>query len=694
MIGGNAKIEAANDPNTTNTISALISRGDFYVKENATLTIDSNGGGISSDGKIFIAGNTDVLPEENEQGAPYVNITSYNTPINGNNGVDISGSSEVTAKATYNSALAISSFYGDINLGGRLNLTGGGSQPTVACGVYNVYPGDIIDSSDCDITVTGDLTISNGAIGIAITGSGNINIENANVTLEDVQSGLFTRNSGIYSDAEINGGYITINNSSLSIADSSMGIYTNSIKGETEVAIKNSEVLVNSANWGIYTTGDLLVENSTIECCPTNASNRSIGVSGNITYNYASGLHQIVAGTTKDSATIISGTEEDSHLTDPYVRIESRDRIPASDISLNSTNLHLYTNIDPKSYALVADIEPKDTTDTIIWNSEDSSVATVDNNGVVKAVGDGTTTIMATIGDIKATCEVSVSTYHYTGSYNYPVNIDDVENGSLSVAKEDQWATKGEEITVTVVPDEGYMLNELTIISNGKEIEYIDNGDSTITFTMPEGAVNIEPSFVVDPNYEKPTDPEDPIEPSMPFIDVNADDWFYDAVQYVFDKGIMTGTGATTFEPGTSTTRGMIVSILHRLEGSPVVTNENFSDVIIDDWYGQAVAWASSEGIVGGYGDGTFQPEKDITREEMASILYRYSLYKGYDVSDRADLSGYTDAPSAWAMEVMQWANAEGVINGMTDTTLDAQGNATRAQVAAMFQRYLENVSQ
>lgn len=635
-----------------------------------------------------------MLPEENEQGAPYIEIASNSTAINSADDISISGSSEINAKISNIWSSVISSFYGDFNLGGKLNLTGTTGQPTIACGLYNRFP-DSIQCEDCNITITGDLTLDTGLIGIAISGSGDIDIDNAKIDMKNINMrGLYTRNSNGDPDAEINGGYITINNSSLSIADSAMGIYTNSIKGETGITIRNSEVVINSSQSGVSTTGNLLIEESTVECIPSLDSNQSITVGGDITYNYASGLHQIVAGTTKDSATIIPGSEEDSHLTDPYVRIESRDRIPANDISLNSTNLHLYTNIDPKSYALVADIEPKDTTDTIIWSSEDSSVATVDNNGVVKAVGDGTTTIMATIGDIKATCEVSVSTYHYTGSYNYPVNINDVENGSLSLAKEDQWATTGEEITVTVVPDKGYMLNELTIISNGKEIEYIDNGDGTITFTMPEGAVNIEPSFVVDPNYEKPTDPEDPIEPSMPFIDVNADDWFYDAVQYVFDKGIMTGTGATTFEPGTSTTRGMIVSILHRLEGSPVVTNENFSDVIIDDWYGQAVAWASSEGIVGGYGDGTFQPEKDITREEMASILYRYSLYKGYDVSDRADLSGYTDAPSAWAMEVMQWANAEGVINGMTDTTLDAQGNATRAQVAAMFQRYLENVSQ
>lgn len=156
----------------------------------------------------------------------------------------------------------------------------------------------------------------------------------------------------------------------------------------------------------------------------------------------------------------------------------------------------------------------------------------------------------------------------------------------------------------------------------------------------------------------------------------------------------MTSTSSNTFEPDTTTTRGMIVSILHRLEGSPTVTGIDFTDVDYSDWYGQAVAWASSEGIVGGYGDGTFQPNKAITREEMASILYRYAAYKGIDVAARADLSKYSDANQigTWATEVMQWANAEGLINGMTETTLEPQGNATRAQVADMMERFLENI--
>lgn len=261
------------------------------------------------------------------------------------------------------------------------------------------------------------------------------------------------------------------------------------------------------------------------------------------------------------------------------------------------------------------------------------------------------------------------------------------ENGTVTVSPKS--ASKGDTVTITVDPDEGYVLDELTVTdSKGEKVELTKVSDTKYTFTMPRSRVTIEATFVEDPDYVEP-DPSTSV--ADIFDDIQPGAWYEDAVQFAYDEGIMTGTSKTTFEPNTTTTRGMIVSILHRLEGNPVVTEEAFSDVSADDWYGKAVAWASSEGIVGGYGDGTFQPNKAITREEMASILYRYAQYKDQDVSARADLTKYTDADQvgAWAEEVMQWANAEGLINGMTEDTLVPQGNATRAQVAAMFQRYL-----
>lgn len=182
----------------------------------------------------------------------------------------------------------------------------------------------------------------------------------------------------------------------------------------------------------------------------------------------------------------------------------------------------------------------------------------------------------------------------------------------------------------------------------------------------------------------------------IPFTDVKEADWCYEAVQYVYKNGMMNGTGDTTFSPNASTTRGMIVTILHRMEGTPYAAGEKYTDVAAGRYYTDAVAWASANGIVGGYGNGKFGPDDPITRQQMAAILYRYAQYKGYDVSQSADLSKYTDAGqvSSYAKPALSWANAEGLINGVTQTTLVPQGNATRAQVATILMRFCENVAE
>lgn len=176
------------------------------------------------------------------------------------------------------------------------------------------------------------------------------------------------------------------------------------------------------------------------------------------------------------------------------------------------------------------------------------------------------------------------------------------------------------------------------------------------------------------------------------FVDVAPDAWYTDAVQYAYDHGLMTGTSATTFAPNATTTRAMIVSILARQENVTSAEDAGFTDVDENDWFATAVNWAAREGIVAGFEDDTFRPNDAITREQLAAILCNYSAWKGEDTSARADLSRYSDAAeiSSWATDVMRWAVAEGLISCMTADELQPQGNATRAQVAAILQRYLE----
>ena len=179
------------------------------------------------------------------------------------------------------------------------------------------------------------------------------------------------------------------------------------------------------------------------------------------------------------------------------------------------------------------------------------------------------------------------------------------------------------------------------------------------------------------------------------FVDVTPTDWFYDAVQYVFEKGLMLGVSDTEFGPNLSTTRGMIVTILYRMEGEPETAAAPFTDVEPGLWYSNAIGWGAANDIVNGYGDGRFGPNDQITREQMAAIFYRYAQYKGYDVTARADLSGYADADqiSEYAVEAMQWAVGVKLVNGLTADTLVPKGQATRAQVATMLMRFDQEIA-
>ena len=189
-------------------------------------------------------------------------------------------------------------------------------------------------------------------------------------------------------------------------------------------------------------------------------------------------------------------------------------------------------------------------------------------------------------------------------------------------------------------------------------------------------------AIVIDPHSHAAVDVSDI------FTDVAPNAWYKDAVQYAYDNGLMTGVSADAFAPEQTTTRAMIVSILARLEGVESAQAAGFADVN-DEWYATAVNWAANVGVVNGYENNTFRPNQPITREQLAAILMNYSAYKGQDVSARADLDNYTDQPSAWATETMSWAVAEGPISGVTADQLQPQGNATRAQVAAILQRFL-----
>ena len=247
-----------------------------------------------------------------------------------------------------------------------------------------------------------------------------------------------------------------------------------------------------------------------------------------------------------------------------------------------------------------------------------------------------------------------------------------------------RYAESGETVTLTVTPDAGYELDNLSVTDRkGNEVKLTEKGDGQYTFKMPNSRVEVQVAFTR--------------VSSLPFADVAEDAWFRSAVEYVYENGLMNGTTATTFTPNATTSRGMIVAILWRQAGSPTVDYlMEFNDVAPTAYYGEAVRWAASEGIVGGYGDGRFGPNDTITRQQLAAILYRFAQQQGYDTSARADLSGYADlgAVSSYAVEALQWTNAEGLVNGTSATTLSPGGNATRAQAAVILSRFCQSIAQ
>ena len=257
--------------------------------------------------------------------------------------------------------------------------------------------------------------------------------------------------------------------------------------------------------------------------------------------------------------------------------------------------------------------------------------------------------------------------------------------------------TKG---TVTVLPTNvtkpGYtFLGWFTAYSGGvlvKQIGATETGEKTFYARWQKTV--LPPPPVTPGTPSAPVTPARPAAPvGLPFADVSGSDWFYNDVRYVYEKGIMDGTGIDRFSPNAPLTRAMIVTILYRMAGSPSVSgSSDFTDVAAGKWFAKAVAWAAANGIVNGYGSGLFGPNDPVTREQLAAILYRYAVYGGMTaVTLEENLGGFADTAqlSAYAIQAMNWAVGQGLING-SGSNLVPKAQATRAQVAAIIHRYLE----
>lgn len=284
--------------------------------------------------------------------------------------------------------------------------------------------------------------------------------------------------------------------------------------------------------------------------------------------------------------------------------------------------------------------------------------------------------------DVAVTANWTKNSSGGTGHIYYTIKATAGAGGTISPSG-NAAVLYGRNKTFTITPDNGYAIADVKI--DGQSIGAV----KTYTFERVKGDHTIEAVFM-----KATGNPQTGVD--VPFTDVSETDWFYEDVAYVYTNNLMNGTSTTMFSPNTTTTRGMIVTILYRLEGEPSVSdNCHFADVKSGSYYEKAITWAAAKGIVSGYGNNQFGPDDPITREQMAVILFRYAQYKGLDVSAGEDTNilSYSDALdiSEYAFPAMQWICGESILNG-SDGNLMPRGSATRAQVAAILHRFCENI--
>ena len=338
----------------------------------------------------------------------------------------------------------------------------------------------------------------------------------------------------------------------------------------------------------------------------------------------------------------------------------------------------------------------------ITW-SVVSGPAEIDQNGMVTVTGTGEITVKTVkAGDTEyeqTECSVTFtaaqkpsSSGPSSGVTTYPVAVENTTNGT---AKADRTrAASGTTVTITVTPNDGYTLDGLTVTGqNGREIAVTDQGSGVHTFTMPASKVTVSVTFAETGASYADCLREETC-PIWPFTDASTTAWYHDGVHYCIENGLMNGYGNGLFGPNDNLSRAQLAQILYNKEGQPAVTGgSGFTDAADGAWYAGAVTWAAANGIVAGYGNGLFGPNDPITREQLAVMLWRYAKFKDCDTTQEGMIirafSDY-ESVSGYAMDAMAWAVNTGVISGFEDQTLRPQANATRAQVAQLLKNFLE----
>ena len=423
------------------------------------------------------------------------------------------------------------------------------------------------------------------------------------------------------------------------------------------------------------------------EVLPENANEKTLAWSSSDDTIATVDSNGNVTGISRGTATITAKATDGSNV-NATCKVEVTQQV--ADISLNKTELSLYIGREEK---LTATVNPDNANDTTLtWSSDNEDVATVDQNGNVKAISQGQAVITATANDgsgVQATCTVTVRKKSSGGSvFFWDLKFD--TNGGSDINTVTEWEYSTIDLDEYVPKKEGYKFvgwyadKDLT-----KKIDEVYLTEDTTVYAKWEKIAEEVP--------EEPEEVEETEETAtISFKDVKESDWFYEAVSYAVENGLMSGMSEDIFAPNTPLTREMLAVVLYNVEGQPESAEANtFTDVKGDMWYTDAILWANENGIVAGYDNGAYGVGDLITREQFATILYRYAQFKGYDTTQGGmavrEFSDY-EAISDYARPAVAWAVNAGIMGGMDNGTLNPQGKATRAEAATMLMNFCENV--
>ena len=609
----------------------LINTGTISMDDTSSLTI-SEGGSFGNAGTVegTVIGDESAITSYIARigNNPYQTFADALAAAQPSDIIEILGDFTADISATTGTTTAI------YTIGSGITINGNGHVITVT-GTTSGTAGNVFNIYEADGVVINDLTIE----GQSISRNGINVVDSKNVTLNNVTSqnnkgaGVVVNNSSVVAD-----GLYTSGNGWY------QGVNIDPKTGESSFTLKDGKLEEAAA---IRIEGSSGTSTTTIEGGTVN--NIVDSAADNSTINIEGG----VFGESIESVADTYPPYQVEHADDTYTYHDTLEDALAEEGNVT------YVGEDGEAVSVVLEDNGKDVLSFTMKSGETFTLPTPtrsgyefrgwrDNSGELHKAGE-TVTVN---GDMTFTAVWSAINIPDT----YDIEIADATNGSVDTSLSN--ASAGSTITITATPDSGYSVASVTVTGPGGRVDVVRVNATTYTFKMPAGDVTVRVTF---------TDSD-----ALPFTDVSAGQWFYDAVAYVYTNGMMEGDSATTFNPDGTMTRAMFWAVLGRIDGA-TITGTN--------WAEQAREWAMAEGV----SDGT-DPNGLVTREQMVTMLWRYAGEPESTVS----LSAYTDADSVsdWAETAMRWAIDEGIITGMTDTTLVPQGTATRAQCAAIFMRF------